>query len=66
MWGKLFTADICNCGVKMIDGVNAEYRESNIALKQAICDDNTYFRDFIYKDDDMLSGSWQYGSQVIA
>lgn len=65
IWGNLWTADICNCGYKLINGVNSEYRESNIALKQAICDANAYIRDFIYKDDDMLSGSWQYGSQEI-
>jgi organic radical activating enzyme len=65
IWSNLFTADICNCGYKLIDGVNSEYRESNVKLKQAICDANSYFRDFIYKDDDMLSGSWEYGSQVI-
>jgi MoaA/NifB/PqqE/SkfB family radical SAM enzyme len=65
IWGKLFTADICNCGVKWINGVNAEYRESNVMLKQAICDADLYVRDFIYKDDDLLGGSWEYGSQVI-
>jgi organic radical activating enzyme len=65
IWGNLFTADICNCGYKLINGVNSEYRESNVKLKQAICDANAYFRDFIYKDDDVLSGSWEYGSQVI-
>ncbi len=65
IWGRLYTADICNCGYKLINGVNSEYRESNIKLKQMICDTNTYFRDFIYKDDDTLSGSWEYGSQVI-
>lgn len=65
IWKDLWTADICNCGRKLINGVNAEYRESNIRLKQRICDANAYFRDFIYKDDDMLSGSWEYGSQVI-
>lgn len=66
IWGNLFTADICNCGYKMINGVHSEYRESNIKLKQMICDANTYFRDFIYKDDDVLSGSWEYGSQIIS
>lgn len=65
IWRNLWTADICNCGYKLINGINAEYRESNIALKQAICEANAYIRDFIYKDDDMLSGSWQYGSQGI-
>lgn len=65
MWGKLFTADICNCGVKVIEGVNAEYRESDTNLKESICQANLYIRDFIYKDDDFLSGSWNYGSQVI-
>lgn len=65
MWKELFTADICNCGYKFINGVNAEYRESNIALKQAICDANLYVRDFIYKDDNTLAGSWNYGSQVL-
>jgi sulfatase maturation enzyme AslB (radical SAM superfamily) len=65
IWGKLFTADICNCGYKLISGVNSEYRESNIRLKQTICSANTYFRDFIYKDDDILSGSWEYCSQPI-
>lgn len=65
IWGNLFSADICNCGYKLINGVNAEFRHSNIKLKQAICDANLYFRDFIYKDDDMLSGSWEYGSQII-
>lgn len=65
IWGNLFSADICNCGYKFIKGVNAEFRHSNIRLKQAICDANLYFRDFIYKDDDMLSGSWEYGSQII-
>ncbi len=65
IWNNLFYADICNCGYKLINGVNTEYRESNIKLKQMICDANLYFRDFIYKDDDVLSGSWEYGSQVI-
>lgn len=65
IWKSLFTADICNCGYKLVKGVNAEYRESNVKLKQRICDANLYFRDFIYKDDDMLSGSWEYGSQNI-
>lgn len=65
IWKDLWTADICNCGYKLINGVNAEYRESNIKLKQAICEANSYFRDFIYKDDDTLSGSWEYGSQII-
>jgi organic radical activating enzyme len=65
IWGDLFAADICNCGYKFIDGVNAEYRESNINLKQDICDSDLYYRDFIYKDDDMLSGSWKYNSQNI-
>ncbi len=66
IWGDLFTADICNCGYKFIKGVNAEYRESNVKLKQAICEANTYFRDFIYHDNDTLSGSWEYGSQLIS
>ncbi len=65
IWGNLFAADICNCGYKLINGVNSEYRETNIILKQKICDANTYFRDFIYKEDDTLSGSWEYGSQII-
>lgn len=65
IWGQLYTADICNCGRKLINGVDAEYRESNIKLKQKICEANTYIRDFIYKDDDVLSGSWEYDSQVI-
>jgi organic radical activating enzyme len=65
MWGLLYTADICNCGYKLIKGVNAEYRESNTKLKQAICDADLYIRDFIYKDDDILGGSWEYDSQVI-
>jgi len=65
IWNNLFTADICNCGYKLINGVNAEYRESNIKLKQEICEADAYMRDFIYKDDDMLSGSWEYGSQEL-
>ena len=65
IWEKLYTADICNCGYKLINGINAEFRQSNIKLKQAISEANTYFRDFIYKDDDMLSGSWEYGFQNI-
>jgi len=65
IWGKLYRADICNCGYKLINGVNSEYRESNIKLKQSICDKNLYIRDFIYNDDDMLGGSWNYGSQLL-
>lgn len=65
IWKNLYTADICNCGYKLIKGVNSEYRESNIKLKQDICNANLYVRDFIYKDDDILSGSWLYNSQII-
>ena len=65
IWVNLYTADICNCGYKFINGVNAEYRESNVKLKQKICDKNLYFRDFIYNDDDTLGGSWNYGSQIL-
>jgi organic radical activating enzyme len=65
IWNDLYTADICNCGYKLINGVNAEYRESNINLKQDICNANTYFRDFIYSEIDILSGSWNRNSQVI-
>lgn len=65
IWGNLFTADICNCGYKLINGVNAEYRESDVRLKEKICKANLYIRDFIYKDDDVLGGSWEYGSQQI-
>ena len=65
IFDNLYSADICNCGHKIINGVDSEYRESNVSLKQRICDANLYFRDFIYKDDDVLSGSWEYNSQVI-
>jgi MoaA/NifB/PqqE/SkfB family radical SAM enzyme len=65
IWGNLFSADICNCGYKLINGVNSEYRESNVRLKEDICQKDLYYRDFIYKDDDMLSGSWNYGSQLL-
>jgi molybdenum cofactor biosynthesis enzyme MoaA len=65
IWKEFFTADICKCGYKLINGINSEYRESNIELKQAICDANLYVRDFIYKDDDKLSGSWEYNSQIL-
>jgi hypothetical protein len=65
LWGKQFTADICSCGHLKMNGVDADFRESDIRLKQNICDHNLYFRDFIYKTDDKLSGSWEFGSQNI-
>ncbi|MBV5347861.1 radical SAM protein, partial [bacterium] len=59
IWGDMFTADICNCAVKIINGVRADYRESNVRLKQAICEAGLYFRDFIYQANDTLGGSWE-------